>query len=200
MREARGWRISTRLPGRDALTSVEQPSRTASASACPRRSRSRLRVAAYVVVCAALAWRLVASLAGAYSEFAGKDALGRTVVERVAAFDEPYEARRRHSLGFATPVCDAVAAHVPADGVIAVAGSASHRCALLVRAVAATNWPRRFVALDTVAAEEVARGEVAGAPLFLLAYRAEQAPDPQPWERLAGDADFSLWKAKAVPR
>lgn len=135
-----------------------------------------------------------------YSEFAGQDSLGRTVIERVAAFDEPYEARRRHSLGFATPVCDAVAAHVPADGVVAVAGSASRRCALLVRAVAATNWPRKFVALDTVAAEEVARGEVAGAPLFLLAYRVEQAPDPQPWERLAGDADFSLWKAKAAPR
>jgi hypothetical protein len=41
---------------------------------------------------------------------------------------------------------------------------------------------------------------VAGAPLFLLAYRVEQAPDPRPWERLDGDADFSLWKARATPR
>jgi hypothetical protein len=200
LRDAAGWRISTCLPGRDALSSDAQPSRTASGSFHPPRSRSRLRVAAYGVVFAALAWRLVASLAGVYSQFAGKDGLGRNAFERIAACDEPHELRRRHSLGFATPVCDAVAAHVPADGVIAVAGSASRRCALLVRAVAATNWPRRIVALDTVAAEEIARGEVAGAPLFLLAYRVEQAPDPQPWERLDGDADFSLWKARATPR
>jgi hypothetical protein len=200
LRDAAGWPISTPSPGRDALTSDAQPSRTASDSVPTPSSRSRLRATAYVVVFAALAWRLVASLAGVYSQFAGKDGLGRNAFERIAAFDEPHELRRRHSLGFATPVCDAVAEYVPAGGVIAVAGSASLRCAALVRAVAATNWPRRFVALDTVAAEEVARGEVAGAPLFLLAYRVEQAPDPQPWERLVGDADFSLWKARATPR
>jgi hypothetical protein len=160
-------------------------------------ARSSLVLALLTVV---LGWRLVASLAGAASEFDGADQFGRKFGQRLAAIDEPLAARRHRSLGFADEIFEAVVAQVPPDALLLIDCAPTSRNEKLVMAGLDLLWPRRILLPGSTEAEAAA--DVAGKRdrLYALTLANEKVEDASRWKRLAGNARFTLWRATEPPR
>jgi len=146
---------------------------------------------------ALLAWRIAGSAAELGRMWTRGDVFGRSFQERIAAIDEPFDARLRHSLRLGSRVYDAILEHVPANGIVGLTQRGGEAEFKLVRALVSLTYPRRYASL-----EEVLPGKARSAPAgdrhgFVLTFAPnEEFPGQERCERLTITPRFSLWRVK----
>ena len=148
-----------------------------------------------VIVAAVLAWRVVASIAGAQLELFGRDNNGRTLGQRFAAIEEPIEARWHRSLGYTERFLRSVRTHVPGESILALFGADTRRNRIVLDVLITMVWPRRVVLLVDLPEGALESGFAYGRPLYVLTLDAE-GPFPQQdrFDQVDGSRRFGVWR------